>query len=731
MKIVELNKEIIYNYTRAKIVWQEPIITEKEVYRLMCKNNHTIAQEFVYVAYPWNTLIDLYKGHYTSRINRKASFSDFLKKIGIRIEIRNGVTVCQSYHFREFMDFFAEIGIKYLFTPHAIQKDFYDLIDIYNVQVLPISIFPINSFNEFSCTDIEMRKPLSLDGNSDKLNWYIKYKSKKNGILFHFLYSYKSSSLYCIYDKFNHNCGPKNIHILKKPIRSIRLYILNKLHTKNTSNICYICINGDVVYTSNKLTVNICDTYDDISVDTNIKSIKISGKNIGIDEKYYLYNFIGSTSNNCPNSTKIRTDICNLVHPKNTYIKKYDEWHFNNDVYVKQLHIIKNNGQDDNEILTRELNYKEILTKSFFTLCPVGVGPNSIRFWEALSYGSIPVIISDDIWLPTVKGIDWSKCSIRIKEKDILTIPEVLSRIDKKIIHEMSKKCLDAYKLISGENFSNSVLQYIENGNVANLLISFYNETNVDRLNEYKMCLNNNIKNIHIKQIIVFYEYILEEDKHKQDDFLLSGNDKVKILYMKRNKPRTISYNCMIDYANAELKGEIVIISNSDIYFDSTLEHIFDFDYFYPVNLMFSLTRTNLKNYKTESGDIWKRHAGSQDTWVFKSPIKKICENINLGWVKCDTKFSYEMDKIGYLVLNPSDTIKCWHVHDSNTRKILKSSNCVYENCIYMDVGICTIDDIYGKGVIKFRNIKIYPKNRFTKKQQQNILFKNNMIWSM
>ena len=26
MKIVELNKEIIYNYTRAKIVWQEPII---------------------------------------------------------------------------------------------------------------------------------------------------------------------------------------------------------------------------------------------------------------------------------------------------------------------------------------------------------------------------------------------------------------------------------------------------------------------------------------------------------------------------------------------------------------------------------------------------------------------------------------------------------------------------------------------------------------------------------
>src|SRR5437763_1885888 len=89
------------------------------------------------------------------------------------------------------------------------------------------------------------------------------------------------------------------------------------------------------------------------------------------------------------------------------------------------------------------LIYKKLVLKYY--LCPRGVGPNTIRFWESLQAGAIPVLISDNMALP--KGFNWDNCIIRIREKDILSINSILVSISPKKEEEMRENCLIAYEL--------------------------------------------------------------------------------------------------------------------------------------------------------------------------------------------------------------------------------------------------------------------------------------------
>jgi hypothetical protein len=45
----------------------------------------------------------------------------------------------------------------------------------------------------------------------------------------------------------------------------------------------------------------------------------------------------------------------------------------------------------------KTFRYNTILSDSVFSLCPLGAGPNTLRFWESIAVGSIPVIFSNDL----------------------------------------------------------------------------------------------------------------------------------------------------------------------------------------------------------------------------------------------------------------------------------------------------------------------------------------------
>jgi hypothetical protein len=61
-------------------------------------------------------------------------------------------------------------------------------------------------------------------------------------------------------------------------------------------------------------------------------------------------------------------------------------------------------------------SYIDSIENSKFVLCPRGQGLNSIRFFEAVAAGRIPILISDNVKLPLSDMIDWSSVIIQLSE---------------------------------------------------------------------------------------------------------------------------------------------------------------------------------------------------------------------------------------------------------------------------------------------------------------------------
>lgn len=117
-------------------------------------------------------------------------------------------------------------------------------------------------------------------------------------------------------------------------------------------------------------------------------------------------------------------------------------------IYRPAYHI----DRDEETRKEEQQEYKYILERSTFSLCPRGSSPSSVRFWESLAAGCIPVLISDDWQLPEW---DWNNTIIRIKEEDIKTLDsKTLSQILLSYnIPKLRKNCGLAYQKFKQERF--------------------------------------------------------------------------------------------------------------------------------------------------------------------------------------------------------------------------------------------------------------------------------------
>lgn len=70
----------------------------------------------------------------------------------------------------------------------------------------------------------------------------------------------------------------------------------------------------------------------------------------------------------------------------------------------------------------RRQSYDLSIAQSAFVLCPRGVSPASVRFYETLRAGRVPVVISDDWVLPA--GPDWDDFVLRIPEAEVESLPQ-------------------------------------------------------------------------------------------------------------------------------------------------------------------------------------------------------------------------------------------------------------------------------------------------------------------
>jgi hypothetical protein len=129
-----------------------------------------------------------------------------------------------------------------------------------------------------------------------------------------------------------------------------------------------------------------------------------------VTTRKYLANFIGAYNPKIY-LTNVREVIFNDPNEHDDLlIIKREAWHFDRAVYDEQ---IKGLAPGKDRVLTEQQLTQEYLSAirdSWFTLCPSGAGPNSIRIFESLCLGSIPVIVTKDLRLPGNQSVWVAGC---------------------------------------------------------------------------------------------------------------------------------------------------------------------------------------------------------------------------------------------------------------------------------------------------------------------------------
>lgn len=126
----------------------------------------------------------------------------------------------------------------------------------------------------------------------------------------------------------------------------------------------------------------------------------------------YLYSFVGAV-NTWPS---VRAPLSRLSHPRGYFVDTSEE---RKRLEAEGVHA-------DKTWYTQR--YVDVVRKSKFVLCPRGDAVGSMRLFESMKMGRVPVIIADQ-WV-NPRGPDWESFSIRIREKDIPTIPRVLEEME-------------------------------------------------------------------------------------------------------------------------------------------------------------------------------------------------------------------------------------------------------------------------------------------------------------
>ncbi|KAL4592250.1 hypothetical protein LXL04_005238 [Taraxacum kok-saghyz] len=85
-------------------------------------------------------------------------------------------------------------------------------------------------------------------------------------------------------------------------------------------------------------------------------------------------------------------------------------------------------------------NYIQFMKSSKYCICAKGYEVNSPRVVEAISYGCVPVIISDNFVPPFFEVLDWESFAVFLKEKDVPNLKRILVGISDERYLEMRER---------------------------------------------------------------------------------------------------------------------------------------------------------------------------------------------------------------------------------------------------------------------------------------------------
>jgi Exostosin family len=124
----------------------------------------------------------------------------------------------------------------------------------------------------------------------------------------------------------------------------------------------------------------------------------------------YLYSFLGTVE-----TALVRRNLAMLSHPRSFFQDTSTDYR---DVLGGKL--------DAAAMREYWRRYGEICKASKFILCPRGMGTSSVRLFDTMRMGRVPVILSDQ-WVEP-QGPCWEKFSLRVPEADVARIPALLEQ---------------------------------------------------------------------------------------------------------------------------------------------------------------------------------------------------------------------------------------------------------------------------------------------------------------
>ena len=176
-----------------------------------------------------------------------------------------------------------------------------------------------------------------------------------------------------------------------------------------------------------------------VNVEDPQRNASFRGQDFMQNKRDLLFSFIGCYREDY--LSDVRGKILNLKD-SGSHIEKLDNWHFDEIVYSGKQNY-DNSYAPSQTHKERTERFNQTLLNSRYSLCPSGTGPNSIRFWESLAVGAIPILLSDTLELP--KHTLWNEAILRIKEDAVESIPDLLRSISEEEERERRSKCLEIY----------------------------------------------------------------------------------------------------------------------------------------------------------------------------------------------------------------------------------------------------------------------------------------------
>lgn len=232
------------------------------------------------------------------------------------------------------------------------------------------------------------------------------------------------------------------------------------------------------------------------------------------------------------------------------------------------------------------------------------------------------------------------------------------------------------------------------------VILQYYDEPNFSRKLEILQSINNNIQNNFIDECVIFIEC-----NELSKPF---GKLKRDLIQDKKNNfietDKRLTYQDAIDYAKKEAEKNVVyLVINNDCYFDESIQQIKKVDFKSGNRLLCFTRHDQMPDGSIERGKSPPLHSeeyvwgedfeldrsnwglldyNCADAWAFTCDITEFDCDLELGTFNCEYYFAESAYLNGIDLRNPSEYIKCIHIHNTNLRRRYALDNEVTANRI-------------------------------------------------